>query len=133
MSQNKLAAAREFIQEKDYLLGRAILESLPNDPTATKWLTKLNGIEVDILPKSEQRQQISKATSLSHIPSRPIIYQFKTVKIVFAFNHDNAMNQKIEELSSQGWEFVSYNDEGRTNIFGQRITEARILSFRRPR
>ncbi len=43
MSQVKLAAAKELIQEKRYEEARTLLMTI-NDPTATRWLEKLNKI-----------------------------------------------------------------------------------------
>ena len=47
MSNAKLTAAREFIQEKQYAAARQILETM-DDPTARKWLAQLN----DIAPRT---------------------------------------------------------------------------------
>lgn len=44
MSKEKLAEARTLIQRKQYDAARAILEAMPNDPTAQQWLTKLDEI-----------------------------------------------------------------------------------------
>ena len=123
MSQSKLAAAREFIQEKNYRVARVILECIPNDPTAKKWLQKLD----EIAPVNNY------STNHDRHLQQPISYEYKTVKISFAWNYDRAMNDKIYDLTAEGWEFISYTDEGVTNAFGMRVTNARILSFRRLR
>lgn len=44
MSREKLLQARSLIQEKRFDEARIILRSMPNDPTAQKWLAKLNEI-----------------------------------------------------------------------------------------
>ena len=44
MSQAKLSAARELIQEQNYVAARAVLQSIPSNPTAQQWLAKLNQI-----------------------------------------------------------------------------------------
>lgn len=44
MSDAKLQAARELIQAKNYEAARAVLVTMPNDPTAVKWLAKLDRI-----------------------------------------------------------------------------------------
>ncbi|MDX1992322.1 MAG: hypothetical protein SF029_08035 [bacterium] len=44
MSEAKLQQARTFIQTRRYREARAILQQLPNDPTAQKWLTKLDSM-----------------------------------------------------------------------------------------
>lgn len=41
MSQVKLAAARELIEEKKFIEARALLLTIKDDPTAAKWLAKL--------------------------------------------------------------------------------------------
>ncbi len=138
MSQNKMTAAREFIDEKNYQVARAILESLPANPTVVNWLQELNTIEPNNQTLDNTRQKtkpiysIPAPVSSPSPPSKRIAYEYKTVKIVYTFNYDRAMNDKIKELGAQGWEFLSYTDEGRTHLFGGRVTDARILSFQRP-
>lgn len=44
MSQVKLQAARELIREKKYSEARAILVTISNDPTAAKWIAKIDEI-----------------------------------------------------------------------------------------
>jgi hypothetical protein len=44
MSETKLAAAKELIQEKRYDEARVLLRTV-NHPTATKWLAKLDNID----------------------------------------------------------------------------------------
>lgn len=44
MSKAKLLAAREFIQEKRYSEARSLLETMPDEPTAQKWLAKLDKV-----------------------------------------------------------------------------------------
>lgn len=41
MSKVKLAAARELIEEKQTAAARAVLEAMPDDETAQKWLKRL--------------------------------------------------------------------------------------------
>lgn len=47
MSQVKLAAAKELIQEKRYFEARAVLKTV-NDPMATKWLQQLDRIAPEV-------------------------------------------------------------------------------------
>lgn len=121
MSQVKLAAAKEFIQERNFSVARVILQSLPHDPTAVHWLARLNEIDK------------SAPMKFPEPPPKPISYEYKQVKIVWTFNHDAAMNNKIREMEAQGWEFVDFHDDGRPNAFGVYTTSARLVRFRRPR
>lgn len=47
MSEAKLAAARELIQEKEYAAARAVLRTT-HEPKAREWLTKLDKIAPEI-------------------------------------------------------------------------------------
>jgi len=55
MSKAKLLAAREFIQEKRYGEARTLLETMPDEPTAQKWLAKLAKVAT---PPRRQRSVI---------------------------------------------------------------------------
>lgn len=44
MSQAKLQAAKELIEEKKYFEARAILVTIQNNPTATRWIAKIDEI-----------------------------------------------------------------------------------------
>lgn len=50
MSQTKLQSARELIQEHNYTAARAVLETMPDDPTARRWLRRLNKQERPVAP-----------------------------------------------------------------------------------
>jgi len=41
MSQTKLQAAHELIQEQEYQAAREILRTMPSNPTAAKWLIQI--------------------------------------------------------------------------------------------
>ncbi|MEO8611134.1 MAG: hypothetical protein ABI690_24775 [Chloroflexota bacterium] len=56
MSNTKLAAARELVQEKNYDAARKILETM-DDPTARKWLAQIKSVAPqDILPPAPPTQ-----------------------------------------------------------------------------
>ena len=44
MSDAKLQAARELIQEREFGAARAVLETMPYDETAQEWLSKLDKV-----------------------------------------------------------------------------------------
>lgn len=44
MSRAKLAAAKELIKEKKYEEARDLLRTIPDDPTAAKWIERINEI-----------------------------------------------------------------------------------------
>ena len=51
MSKAKLAAARELIEDQDYDAARAVLETMPTDDRAQRWLEKL--------PKGKRKRRFS--------------------------------------------------------------------------
>ncbi len=55
MSKAKLEAARELIKDKQYAEARAILRTMPKDPTAQRWLTKLDEIAPEVEFPSERK------------------------------------------------------------------------------
>lgn len=44
MSNPKLKVAQDLLQAKEFKAARAILETMPDDPTAQKWLTQLKEV-----------------------------------------------------------------------------------------
>ena len=67
MSQAKLQAAHELIRERNFSAARAVLLTIPNDPTAKKWLTKLD--EIDPLPLPSLEAVLSRPERQSTKPS----------------------------------------------------------------
>jgi len=65
MSKEKLAAAKQFIQEKQYREARIILESTDH-PKANEWLAKL--------PKPDQSQKIKNTPRRNSINSPAFIF-----------------------------------------------------------
>lgn len=58
MSRSRLEAARELIRARDYAAARAILRTMPGNPTAQAWLTKLD-------------QMQAATTSIQAVPDDP--------------------------------------------------------------
>jgi hypothetical protein len=78
MSSLRLQAARELILEKNYPVAKALLETLPNDPTAQKWLQKLEELmrDVEELQISQERNTVNWDVQVSASPfddSRTVI------------------------------------------------------------
>lgn len=57
MSQSKLQAARELIEEKKYAEARVLLMTIRDDPTAAKWIAQIDArrapIEQDDIPEEK--------------------------------------------------------------------------------
>lgn len=63
MSKIKLAAAKEFVLAKQYNVARTILEGMPEDETAKKWLAKLN----ELYPKPKTIEDMTDEELLAII------------------------------------------------------------------
>lgn len=60
MNTPKLQQAQELLKNKHYAQARQLLESIPTDPTAQKWLSKLD----QIAPKNGDSDKLSQANLL---------------------------------------------------------------------
>lgn len=70
MSKEKLAAAKQFIEEKHYHEARVILEAT-HHPKATEWLARL--------PKSAKSEKVKNSPTSNHAPARA----FAMVAVLF--------------------------------------------------
>lgn len=71
MSQVKLAAARELIEEKKYVEARALLLTIEDDPTAARWLAKLD----ERLKRQAPAQQRSQNYTVISSPPQAQVYE----------------------------------------------------------
>lgn len=112
MSQfrSELELARQLIEEKKFDKARMLLKRIDTDPTAQKWLEKLD----EMAPKAE-------ATSNGHGPvaGDPWMYAALEVKrsygIQYKVNGENKPDWKdqpiyytLNELGREGWELVGF-------------------------
>jgi uncharacterized protein YqgQ len=58
--REKLEQAQQFLKNKQYSQARQLLETIPTDPTAQKWLSKLD----QIAPKNSESDKLSQANLL---------------------------------------------------------------------
>jgi hypothetical protein len=91
MSKEKLAAAKQFIQEKQYREARMILESTDH-PKATEWLAKL--------PKPAKTEKLKNSPPSSNNTKTPIVIIGVVTVILLAFFSGVMVGQNISEYSS---------------------------------
>lgn len=58
MSDHHLKIAREFIQDRDFVSARKVLNKIPNHPTAKKWLVRIDEIEQKSAVREQRLQPI---------------------------------------------------------------------------
>jgi hypothetical protein len=72
MSRTKLEAARELINELRYAEARAILRTMPDNPTAQNWLAKLDRIDPEKPPAAaEPPPEAAPPSIYQYDPERP--------------------------------------------------------------
>ncbi len=72
MSKAKLEAARELITDKHYAEARALLRTMSTDPTAQRWLAKLDSL-IPPVPTPEIPLPPPSAFIASAAPPRPFV------------------------------------------------------------
>lgn len=77
MSKEKLAAAKQFIEEKQYKEARLILESTDH-PKATEWLSRL--------PKPAQPEKLKNSQSSKRLLTSPIMVLGMIVLLFITFS-----------------------------------------------
>lgn len=125
MARQELELAKDLINEKQYDKARMLLNKIKDDPTAQKWLEKLDDVAPIIAEKS--------STNGGHQSSSPWQYAALEVKraygIQYKVNGESRMDWKdqpiyypLNLLGQEGWELVSFES----------INEAAVYILKRP-
>jgi hypothetical protein len=98
MSRVKLEAAKELLDERQFQAARAILETIKDNPTARRWLSKLDTLEITQIQHRMQDEQmkleIERAYRRGYLQA--LITMEQLYAIVGAPSHAE-MRQYIEE------------------------------------
>ena len=124
MSNAKMLAAKELIQEKNYALARALLLTVKDDPTAKQWIAKIDQIA------PQQYGDPFAGISKKRQNTKPVRYEHKTVSIQAGIlqNLDAMVDKRIAKMEDDGWEFVDQKEK-----IGGMSPKGRVLQFRRPK
>lgn len=150
MSDAKLQAAKELIQEKAYEAARAILKTLPDDPTAIKWLAQLDQF-VPPTPEPSRQAPIEKSStqweycavgSIKSVEAKmgvdvgnPLLITFtrKGANIQSLKGGETSVAEMIARLGEEGWEMVGTgNVFATTTITGTGGVPGHLVYFKRP-
>ncbi len=121
MTREKLEQAKKLILEKQYEEARALLRSMPDDPTAQNWLTKLNERAPERLPvpKKSRRPIIAGFLVISVVGLLVLLWVF-----VFSGNHKKPEDYTADELQRalltlddmpSGWAVVPQGEDSQDN------------------
>lgn len=108
MSDTKLQAARQLIQEKNYIAARSILQTMPDNVTAVKWLAKLNEISPPS-PPIVQQQRDTKGWVFVIISA--IVLLAVIGAIVFSVYQQSEGNQRAAKEWACGLSYSRYSTQ----------------------
>jgi hypothetical protein len=150
MSQAKLQAAKELIQENSYEAARAILKTLPDDATAIKWLAQLDHLvpPVPKTPPLPEKPSVSSTTrweycavgTFQHYEKKGRIEIHDPILIRFSPEGQHEIQDLsgrgisiIAELGVDGWEMVATGGLfGTANFSMTAGAPGHIIYFKRP-
>jgi hypothetical protein len=111
--RQELELAKQLIEEKDYPKARHLLEKIADDPTAQKWLERLDSIAPN--PNTTQSQNGSGQ------PSDTGAWQYLAVEVKKSYGlqyrisgtnrpdwKDQPIYYVLNELGKEGWELVAF-------------------------
>jgi hypothetical protein len=109
--RQELELAKELIEEKQYDKARLLLRKIQTDPTAQKWLDKLEVIS----PVAEELHVGQNSTAISEPWQYAAIEVKRSYGIQYKINGDSKPDWKdqpiyyvLNELGREGWELVGF-------------------------
>ncbi|MCA9913961.1 MAG: hypothetical protein H6671_07345 [Anaerolineaceae bacterium] len=120
--RSELVLAKELIDEKDYDKARNLLERLHDDPTAQKWLEKLdeiaprhsiestgngNGKDEDVQPWQYIGLESKKSYGIQYRVNGEARPDWKDQPVYYALN----------ELGREGWELISSETSNEITLY----------------
>lgn len=123
MSQmrQELELARELISEKQYDKARLLLSKVKDDPTAQKWLDKLD----EIAPHHDQAVETSENGETSASPWQYAALEVKrSYGIQYKVNggskpewKDQPIYYPLNQLGREGWELVNFESNAEFSTY----------------
>lgn len=135
MSNEQLQAARAYIESGDYEAAKTILEKMPDNQTAQKWLVRLIGMA----QMPTQRWEYCLLGSVVHAHSDGHIQTGDTVIVHFSPDGEHKIRSKVDvptaiaQLGERGWEMVATGAGfAVTTLTGSNGIPGHVLYFKRP-
>jgi hypothetical protein len=121
MARQELELAKDLISEKQYDKARSLLMKVKTDPTAQKWLEKL-----DELSPIKVEQSTSDASSQGDSSA----WQYAALEVKRAYgiqykvNGENKLDWKeqpiyyaLNQLGREGWEMISFESINEMSVY----------------
>ena len=118
--RTELEVARQLIEEKQYDRARMVLRKAPDDPTAQKWLGKLDEMSQKAAPVPDPNE--------GRLPSDGWQYAALEVKRAFGVHYrfngggrpewkDQPIFYALNELGRECWELVNFESAGEMTVY----------------
>jgi hypothetical protein len=107
MARAELEIAKEFINEKQYDKARALLQKMAGDPTAQKWLEKLDSIA----PTGEALNGNEEASPWQYAAvevKRSYGIQYRVNGEAKPDWKDQPIHYALNQLGREGWELIGF-------------------------
>lgn len=111
--KQELEIAKQLIEEKEYEKARALLEKVPDDPTAQKWLERLDSIAAN--HASVQAENGNGAHADAGAWQYLAVEVKKSYGLQYRLNganrpdwKDQPIHYALNELGKEGWELISF-------------------------
>ena len=121
MARQELELAKELISEKQYDKARMLLNKVKDDPTAQKWLEKLD----ELSPV-----KVAEASSNGHGNSESSPWQYAALEVKRAYgiqykvNGETRLDWKdqpiyfaLNQLGRDGWEMISFESINESSVY----------------
>lgn len=115
MARQELQLAKELISEKQFDKARMLLLQMKDDPTAQKWLAKLD----EIVPSGDDSEPLTNGQAS---PWQYLALEVKrSYGIQYRVNSENKAEWKdqpiqyaLNLLGREGWELIGFDSHGET-------------------
>ena len=121
MSQNRqeLELAKELIEEKEYDKARLLLHQIPSDPTAQKWLDKLDAIAPPGA-RSSVGGDVESSAPWQYVAlevKRSYGIQYRVNGEAKADWKDQPIYYPLNELGREGWELIGFETNNEMSTY----------------
>lgn len=126
MPRQELELAKELIDEKAYDKAMMLLRRIPDDPTARRWIDKLNGLmQTPTVPETE-----AAADPADLLPASDAAWQYMALEVKRSYGiqyktngemrpewKDQPIYYPLNLLGQEGWELVMFESQNEVTVY----------------
>lgn len=124
MARQELELAKELISEKQYEKARMLLLKIKDDPTAQKWLEKLEELAPTGAVQSSHEASNGVGTAASGAWQYAALEVKRSYGIQYKVNGESKQDWKdqpiffaLNNLGREGWELISFESTNETSVY----------------